>query len=283
MINAIKMSITYVTAFYDMGRDKWKKFPRTFDEYLNGFRPFIKMFSQSIEEIGMYQMVVFIDKKHAEKLRKELQSNTKITLIEIDFQFLWDNLPMWKTLEIERTVMSTQKFKNLVAHRSLCPECYIPEYTLINHCKIDYVCHVIDNGAAYNISPSDFYCWVDFASFQHPEKIPERMLDPQKLNPNRINYTLINPITDSDRDVIQTMVYALEKVGGFFFYGGKSILKQYQMLYHNVLNYYQNVLGLADDDQALVLLCYFYRPDMFKMHLTGKWHQALIYFQKDKE
>ncbi|MDB4413284.1 hypothetical protein N9189_02045 [Pirellulaceae bacterium] len=274
-------SITYVSAFYDLGRDKWKTFPRTFEEYLKGFRPFIEMFSQPPEEIGMYNMVLFIDSKHIETLRKEIHPHTKITLIPIDSQFLWDNLPMWRTLSIEKYIMETQRFKNIVAHRSMCPECYIPEYTLINHCKIDYICHLIDKCALYKVSPSDYYCWVDFGYNMLPERIPERMLDPQKLDPNKVNYTLINPITQSDRDILQTMSHALEKVGGFFFCGSSYILKQYQTLYHQVLTYYQNVLGLADDDQALVLACFFHRPDMFAMHYTGKWHEALVHFQKD--
>ena len=272
-------SITYVTAFCDLGREKWNKFHRTFDEYLNGFRPFIEMFSRTTNEIAQYRMVVFIDKKHIDRLQQELCLETKITLIPIDFEWMHKNLPMWRTLEIERSVMSTPYYKNMVAHRNSCPECYIPEYTLINHCKIDYICHLIDNPSTYNIS--DYYCWVDFGSFQLPEKVPERMLDVSKLDPYKINYTLINPITHIDRDPLHTVVFAAEKVGGFFFAGSKILLKQYQALYHSVLNYYQNVLGIADDDQALVLACYFMRPDLFAMHYTGIWHYALIYFQKD--
>lgn len=273
-------SITYVSAFYDIGREKWKKFPRSFNQYLNGFRPFINLFSRPHNEISCYNMVVFIDKRHAEKLRQELLPHTKITVIETSPEFLYNNLPMWRTLETERGIMDSPRFKNIVAHRKLCPECYIPEYTLINHCKIDYVCYLIDNGMQYDISPSNFYCWVDFASFQLPEKIPERMLDHTKLDSNRINYTLINPITPDDQNIILTMTNAHEKIGGFFFYGNAHIIKQYQSLYHEVLKYYQTVLGLADDDQALALSCYFIRPDMFAMHYTGKWHEALNYFQK---
>ena len=35
------MNICYVTSYYDIGRDSWDGFTRTFDEYLRDFEPFI--------------------------------------------------------------------------------------------------------------------------------------------------------------------------------------------------------------------------------------------------
>ena len=45
------MNICYITMYYDIGRDKWKSFKRTFEEYLEGFLPFIELFRKE-KELG---------------------------------------------------------------------------------------------------------------------------------------------------------------------------------------------------------------------------------------
>jgi len=263
--------VCYVTAFYDMNRDNWSHYSRTFEDYLLSFLPFVDLFTRY--STGGYEMVVFIDKKHQPRLQEIVPSNIGITLIGIDEEFMKNNIPMWSTIPREREIMNSPTYKKMIQHRSHCPETYIPEYTMINHCKIDFIGYTIDNLSTYQ-----YLCWVDFGYFKKPEWIPTTMIDINKLDKDRVNYTLINKLTVMDSDPIYTLRYCPERVGGFFFFGNRDILKEYQALYHKMLYAYQYSYRIADDDQALVLACYFEVPDMFRLHYTGKWHIALKYF-----
>jgi hypothetical protein len=51
-------------------------------------------------------------------------------------------------------------------------------------------------------------------------------------------------------------------------------------LYHEILNYFQNTLNIVDDDQHLVLQCYFKNPSLFTMHYLGRWHSVLREYQQ---
>jgi len=266
----------YISAFYDLKRENWIEFSRTFDTYLKGFEPIIKLFlSDNTQD---FELIVYIDKKHIKILESKVNGKPSIRLIGIDEEFMRDNLPMWKTLNREREIMNSEGFKNIIPHRLRFPETHIPEYTLINHCKIDFICHAIDTG----LSLAEYYCWVDFGYCSLDENIPKRMIDISKLNVDKINYTLINPIDERDKNIIYTLVYAPERIGGFFFFGSKNILKEYQSLYHKTLEFYQGN-NLCDDDQALSLACYWQRQDMFHLHYVGAWHKALVIFQLDAD
>ena len=67
-----------------------------------------------------------------------------IKVIEIDINFM-NFLPMWKTLKKEEQVINSIYFKNIIGNRSIYPEHSYPEYTLINHCKIDLICSLINS------------------------------------------------------------------------------------------------------------------------------------------
>lgn len=267
------MSICYITAYYDINRSDWKEFGRTNEDYFKHFQHYINLFSNPIDE--EHNMIVFIDEKHYTKLSKMIEEKDRCRIIPIIITNEWMNvnLPMWKYLNKERDIMNSDRFKNLIPDKLHFPEHKYPEYTLINHCKIDFINY------ALTLSHAEYFCWTDFGYFATPERCPLRLLDINKLIPNKINYTLINPLTEYDKDPIYTLFVAPERIGGFFFFGDRKSMKEYQILYHSVLEYYQNVLYIADDDQALVLFCYYKKPYLFHLHYLGGWHRALSHFQ----
>lgn len=269
----------YITAYYDIGRDKWNnKFARTFENYISSFEPFIDLFHS--DKCQDDEMIVFIDAKyynHLENLIKSKNNETKITLIKL-CEDLMNELPMWKTLNKEREIMKQSSFKQLLFDRVIYPEHNYPEYTLINHCKIDLVCKAIE----LNISNNDVFAWVDFGFFGDKNNIPQTLLDVSTFNLEKINYTLINPIDEKkDNDVFYNLRYAPEVIGGFFFLGVKEKLLKYQKIYHEILDYFQNTLSICDDDQHLVLQCYFQNPYIFSFNNANYgWHKVLKANQK---
>jgi hypothetical protein len=266
--------------FFDIGRDKWKNvFTRSFEQYLKEFEPFIPLFNKKTCKNDL--LVVFIDKKWENMLLEKIEfykidnNSFNIKVVGIDNNFM-NFLPMWNTLKRENEVMHGEYFKAIVAQRHIYPEHSYPEYTLINHCKIDLICALIESKKINY----DYYCWVDFGFFKLKENIPEKLLDINKFNLQTINYTLINTIDDLDKNVYYTLKYAPEKIGGYFFLGHRNKLKEFQKLYHEILNYFQNTLNIVDDDQHLVLQCYFKNPSLFTMHYLGRWHSVLREYQQ---
>lgn len=272
--------LCYVTMFFDINRDKWKNvFTRTFTQYLKEFEPFIPLFNKKTCKDDL--LIVFIDKKWEYMLDEKIElykidnNSFNIKVVGIDTNFM-SFLPMWNTLETEKKIMHSEYFKAVIAERHVYPEHTYPEYTLINHCKIDLLCALIESKKINY----EYYCWVDFGFFKLKENIPEKLLDINKFDLERINYTLINPIDELDKNIYYTLRRAPEKVGGYFFLGHRNKLQEFQKIYHEMLNYFQNILNIVDDDQHLVLQCYFKNPSLFKMHYLGKWHSVLCEYQQ---
>lgn len=263
---------TYITAFLDIKRDNWSKFKRTFDDYYNSFKPFIKLFDQRVCEDD--NMIVFMDTKYIESFRNNIPKNTKIEVLPLNK----DDLPKWKYIETEFSIMNDPKFIELLGNRSGFPEHNYPEYTIINHSKIDIICNIIDNYA--DIYKNKYFSWVDFGYFSKEQNIPNRLLDINKLDKTKINYSLINPVEKQDSDIYYTLRFAPEVVGGFWFFGSREKMKEYQQLYlETYLKFHE--LKIVDDDQHIALQCYFNHPDLITFNKTFYgWHKILKYNQK---
>ena len=270
------MSTCYTTLYFDIGRKDWNSFSRTFEQYLENFKPFIPLFDKKTCEED--EMIAFIDERYFDILNNLVNKDeTNIKIISINESFL-ETLYMWKTLDIEQSIMDNEYFKQSLGSRRGYPEHNFAKYTLINHCKIDLIAKAIELG----LSKNDYYAWVDFGLFKLEENIPSRLLDIEHFDKNKINYTLINPINSAlDSDIDLNLKIAPEKIGGFFFIGRKDVILRYQTLYHKGLDVFQKILCIADDDQHLVLQLYFMYPDIFSLReCAGEWHSVFKYFQK---
>ena len=265
--------ITYITSFIDINRATWSQFTRSFEDYYRSFEPFFKLFDSRICESD--NLIVFIDNRHYSFLHKkmiQLPYITNITLISISV----NDLPKWNYIEREFEIMNDINFISKLGNRAHFPEHNYPEYTLINHSKIDLICLAMEKYEKKN----KYFAWVDFGYFSKEENIPIRLLDINKLDKDKINYSLINPIEKQDFDINYTLLNAPEVVGGFWFFGSKEAMISYQKLYMDVFLEFQDNC-IADDDQHLVLQCYYKKPDLFFFvkHLYG-WHKILKSFQK---
>jgi GR25 family glycosyltransferase involved in LPS biosynthesis len=260
--------ITYITAFIDINRNSWSNFNRTFEDYFKAFEPFLKLFDSKMCDSD--NMIVFIDDNYYSILENKI-NNTNIRLIPITT----NNLPKWKYIEKESEIMKNQKFIELLGNRTKFPEHNYPEYTLINHSKIDLVCKAIDEYEKTN----EYFAWVDFGFFSKSENIPSRLLDINNLDKDKINYSLINPIETKDSDIYYSLKYAPEVIGGFWFFGSKEKMKMYQEIYMKTFLQFQE-MGIADDDQHIALQCYFNNKELFSLKQIYGWHKVLKRYQK---
>ena len=229
----IENKLCYVTAFLDMNRQNWTSFSRTFDDYLTAFTPYIDMFNKLHDDKNMliynYEMIIYIDEIHYDKILALITKNIPVKVIKINREFLQEHFPMWKLLDREREIMNSDHYKTTFNSRLNFPENTIPEYTMINHIKIEFLKHSLVKG----MTNSEFICWTDFGYFKLDDYKMENPLDLNCFNKNTINYSIINPIVDSDLDVYNTMINAPETIGGFFFLGRWNIILSY---YHKITN-----------------------------------------------
>jgi hypothetical protein len=268
--------LCYTTAFIDIGRDEWQSHNRTFSNYLTSFLPLIEMFKRMVpDELLIYQLIIFIDSKRYDKLLPHIPTNLPIIVISCDDAYLKCNTVLWNRLDQEREIMESPMYKSIFHQRLYYPENSNPKYTIVNHCKVDFI-HI-----AQQITDADFFCWVDFGYFKLPHWIPENPIDISLLDTNTVHYTLINPLDENDKNILHTMHNAPERIGGFFFGGSRNALSKYRELYHRIHENFQE-MGLVDDDQHMALRCYFEEPSLFTLTHLGNWHLALLYFQKKK-
>lgn len=259
------MALCIVSAFLDIGRNKWSTFKRSIDQYFNNFQPYVLM---------EHNMIVFIDEQHEERLKQLCKNNTKIKLIPINEEWMMNNIYAYRQLSREREIMESENFKRLVSHRLNHPECSKPEYNIIQHSKIDFICHVINN----KLIDADYYAWSDFGYFQHPSRIPRKDLDINKFDLNKINFQAMNTLSEQDYNINYTLVNAPERIGGFFYLGNAENLLIYQDLYHKICKQFHDI-GIVDDDQHIMIQSIFRMPSLFKVWNLHGWHLVYNYFQ----
>lgn len=259
--------ICYVTAYLHLNRDSWVHHQRSFETYLSSFLPLIPL----VESDPDAECIVFLDDSVDVP---QLKETTSFTVVPINRTWL-KTQPIWSTLDTETAIMKETDFQKLIQHRQTCPECWNPEYTLINHSKVDFVVEAMKRTHA------SYLCWIDFGYFALPSRIPKRLLDLNKLNLYCVNYTLINPVKPIYANLLHVLQSAPECFGGFFFFGPRKALLEYQQLYHCVLYDFQHLYRIADDDQHLAMVCFFRQPHLFYLHHLRGWHRALTHLQKD--
>ena len=263
--------LVYITAFLDLGRGEWKDFQRSTSRYTEAFLRFVKRFL----ELRTHEvLVVFMDKKLMASVSglPWYPIDKSVLITPIDDEWMVAHSPLWRRLGRERKIMESKEYRELLKHRLSFPEHNNPKYTLINHAKIDFI-----HEAMCMMSDHTYFCWVDFGYCHSEQVVPKKLVDLERIDKNKVCYTLINQLDNNDRDLYYTLKHAPERIGGFFFIGNRSGLMEYRTLYHLIHGGLQDI-NIVDDDQHLALRCYFARPDLFALYHLGRWHAALEYF-----
>lgn len=263
-------SLCLVTAFMDIGRGEWQTFTRSVKEYIASFMPYLNL---------NHDLIVFIDQTYSSSLQWILEKDppvANVKIIPIDREWMNTNIRAYSKLEMEGKIMESQNYNGIIGHRKHCPECSHPEYNIMQHAKIDFVCYAIEN----ELSKASHFAWTDFGYFKSSAMLNPKgtnKLDLGRFDLDRINFQTINPIEDRDQQTMYTLQCAPEKIGGFFYLGSRDLLLSYQKLYHQVNDEFHR-MGLVDDDQHFMIKCYFRRKDMFKLWDLNGWHKIYTTF-----
>ena len=284
--------ITIVTAFFDIGRGFWSsKYKRTTKFYIQSFLNYLDY---------PYKIICYVDDRCIDYILEHYTRSPHrcVTFIPINRKWLENNIHAWKQLPKDTEIMKSDKYKQYLNNRldimypnevnrckasvKMFPENEIPEYNAINHAKIDFINHAMQNGYI-NTSVT---CWSDFGYFgtQHQNDkstFPKDTLDKNRFSNDRITFFIQKEIVEQDIDPLYMLVCSPELFTGTFWGGPTNLMPSFQALYHECVEELYSV-NISDDDQHIYLRCCLKNSDLFdlKLNATGEWPKGLLFFEK---
>ena len=287
------MNTTIVTAFFDIGRDKWNQDKRTVDFYIKSFLHYLKY---------PYKMVCFIDDRYIDIIYSTyVDSDYKNKIfIPINMKWLRNHIRAWTLLEREREIMNHPIYEKYLDNRLeytqypnestkkrvgviKFPENKKPEYNIINHSKVDFVCYAIKNGFIL----TKYTLWSDFGYFntQHAcneDTFHKSVIDETKFVKDRLTFFLRNSLIENDKDALYTLVIAREVFTGTVYGGQTELFLSLQTHYHKAVDELHSKF-IVDDDQHMYIRCYVKNPTLFDLRVIKDelWPKGLTLLSKD--
>jgi protein YibB len=246
-------TVTIVTAFVDIGRDKWEGYinnapidnfiKRDVETYFSRFERLTKLKNP---------IICYIHSMYHDRIKA---MRDDITLISID-NILDENMDrMRKIYNIQRN----ENFINYVTRPSV-PEYWSPEYVLVTSKKAWFVNQAIQ----HNLVNTENVAWIDFG-YARPETFcPENM--EWKFNTDN----KIHMICNTNIPIDSLPIFEIVRTGEVFIQGCHVIAPKdmWQYMEDSFETSISSLLntGLTDDDQVLFLMAYRNSPDKFKIH-----------------
>jgi hypothetical protein len=255
----IEKDILFISAFVDIGREKWKHLKRTNEEYFQWFYNL----ASNIE----YKLLVYID----DDIREQLFSKYKFK-DNIEFYKRKDvNTFMKRYLEKEQNILDSDEFKKKIPKYRLGknPETWCAKYNLSNHSKVNYVLDAKRKYPNYK-----FYSWIDFGYVRDNienvprnlqiEKIPEKIIYEAFYLPSKIDEIEVLQINDT-----------IMKGSGFIV--PNNVVESFHNKYEKKIIHWYNH-NISDDDESLILQLYYDEPYSFHIIIDKSWFSIYKHF-----
>jgi hypothetical protein len=246
------MSMLFVSAFKDIGREKWPDYTRSNELYLTYF--------MNLAINIQHKLIVFVEPHiHKILLTKSLPSN--IILLDSGLvKTFYD-----KFIESERTIINSENYKNKIPiDRKSNPEHWNAEYNLVNHSKINYVSYCKREFPDY-----EYYSWLDFGCIRNTVNDVPKRINYEKLN-NKISYLALLPIPRTILSANEMLRSHAVYLAGSQFVVHKDLVEKFETLYETQLIEWKKE-GICDDDQNLVLQIYNKNKDLFELFHSNQW------------
>ena len=162
----------FVTAFRDLKRGSWKSFPRSLDEYITRFERLARL---------PIDLVVYVEPSFAERVRAVLAGREHFTDVVVVSDLEMADMACWSKIKRETKIMTSKHYKYLVRRSHNLPEHTNPQYTMMNHSKVDFV-----HAASKRYPRYPYLAWIDFGYIEKGVSIygvldPLKALDPSKI------------------------------------------------------------------------------------------------------
>jgi len=252
------MSISIVTAFYDIGRGDWTTdveknggplphyLQRSVDKYIDHFSRLCELENE---------VIVYTSPDLAPRLQA---ISPKVKVVEYDYYDIHEEL----RLKIGAIQSDPTFIRRINPYQVRNPEYWSKDYVGVTSLKASFVNDAFERGLISN----PWAAWVDFGYCRDDEHIPSSKQWDYDFTPNKMhyfNYRQPNHGRAAENVQLAVLNNIVYIIGGVFVGERKqwSILKDYMRESLETLMQ-QN---LVDDDQGLLLMSYFRNPSMFEL------------------
>jgi hypothetical protein len=269
--------ITYITAFYDIGRDKWNNtFKTNVIEYLNAFEVICRY---------NYNIIIFIDSRYINELQTRLDkfNCNRYIIVSIDLQWLTNNIWIWKYIDDIKQIMKSDYYRNIFSDKikNSIPENTHPEYVAITNSKNELVNWAINN----SYIKTNYVCWIDFGYYRknyinNNEYWPSSEISLSKFDLNKINLMVGAYPQESDKNILEWIKNPQVRVMAYFFLLPAKLSSTFVDITQQWIRNFIS-MNIIDDEQEIWLQAALDKPELFKLHNTdGRWHTALKEFSE---
>ncbi len=252
-------TVTLVTAFFPISREQWSKFAKSTQNYLDYFKFWARIKND---------LIIYTSPDMVEPIRTIRNSFGDRTTKIIGIKNLTTKEP--KIYKMLQGVASQPYSKNFRLTPDN-PECWNVDYNFVMHMKYWFM-----QDASRHLNDNEMLAWIDFG-YNHGG---EYYLDSEqfaflwepKLSP-KIHLFLKHELTnDPIFDICRRMDTYVQ---GSLVVGPANLWQDLYPIYKREVESLADV-GLMDDDQTVLLMCYRKKPEIFEIHNDIKaWHSQI--------
>jgi protein YibB len=258
--------ITIVTAYFNIGREKWKGYERGDNKYVNYFDFWAKIKNN---------IIVYTDKNLVNKvyeIREKYGLKEKTKVIAINNLYDIDVLLYNRMKE----VMENEISLNFHFHKEIKrPEAWNVEYNYVTFLKYYFV-----NKAVIDFNLNGLVSWLDFG-FNHGGDLG--LTDTNDFNfcwqynfSKKIHLFAVKKIEEKRPifDIIRNLDTYI--MGGIMLAPSYMWGDFYNLARQSIISLLD--CGFCDDDQTIALMAYYKNPDLFEIHNVEFWFDGIKNF-----
>lgn len=251
--------ITLVTAYFNIGREKWTGFNRGDEKYLSYFEHWARMRNKLI----VYTSPAMCEKVMEIRTRFGLADRTTVIPVEDVTQCAPE---LYQT--IKQVMMNKESW---LFHKKLDhPESWNYDYNYVTGLKPYWVCDAISRGLA-----KDMIAWIDFGYDHGGEEFPHSEdfdFCWQYDFDHKIHLSFAKVLDDKP-------IFKIVKDMDTYARGNLIIAPAvlWRPYWESIVRAIRSLAdcGLADDDQTLEVMAYRENPQLFKTTVTSYWAEML--------
>ncbi|MDM1757795.1 MULTISPECIES: protein YibB [Acinetobacter] len=253
------MSITIITAFFDIGRGGWSVenghpcyLQRSNEKYFKYFSNLAQLEND---------MVIFTSQDYVDQIR-EIRGDKPTTIINVcldeKFADIKQQISKIQNSEIFREKIGAEQLKN--------PEYWSPEYVLVTNLKSYFVNKAIKEGLVH----SQLAAWVDFGYCRNLKMLSKIKKWNFTFAENKVHFFSIKKTFELTAESVQHAIFNNQA----FIIGGVIVAAPEKWVNFSKLVYMcqKQMLeqNIVDDDQGIYLQTLLVQPDLFEIHYLGE-------------